>query len=105
MPLMKEGNMATKLFSKIWFSTIVHYITLAWTIFCIIGTWFIILKHGIILKGLFAVILTFFFATSIWAIPFTVLIIVSLFVTPSEEASPAVPFKELIRRGLRRSFG
>jgi hypothetical protein len=97
--------MGARFFSKIWFSTLVHYLTLAWTIFCIIGTWFIILRYGIILKGLFAVILTFFFAVFIWAIPFTVLIVVSLFVAPLEKASPSVPFIELIKKGLRRSFG
>ncbi len=97
--------MGTRLFSKVWFSTVVHYSTLAWTIFCIIGTWFIILKYGILLKGLFAVILTFFFAAFIWAIPFTMLILLSLFVTPPEEGHPSVPFKDLIKRGMRRSLG
>ena len=97
--------MGTRLLSKGWFSTVVHYSTLAWTIFCIIGTWFIILKYGIILKGLFAVVLTFLFAAFVWAIPFTVLILLSLFVTPSEEAQPSVPFKDLIKRGVRRSLG
>lgn len=97
--------MGTRLFSKVWFSTLVHYSTLAWTIFCIIGTWFIILKHGIILKGLSAVALTFFFAVFIWAIPFTVLIVFSLMVTPPDAPSPSVPFKTLIKRGMRRGLG
>jgi hypothetical protein len=96
--------MGMRWFSKIWVSTIVHYLTLAWTIFCIIGTWFIILRYGIILKGLFAVILTFFFAVFIWAIPFAVLIVVSLFVAPPEKAPRSVPFIELIKKGMRRSF-
>ena len=102
---MKGGRMGTKLLSKVWFSTVVYYSTLAWTIFCVIGTWFIILKYGIILKGLFAVILTFFFAAFIWAIPFTVLILLSLFVTPPEEAQSSVAFKDLIKKGMRRSLG
>jgi hypothetical protein len=97
--------MGTKLFSKVWFSTVIHYSTLAWTIFCIIGTWFIILKYGILLKGLFGVLLTFFFAAFIWAIPFTALILLSLFVTPSEDPPPSVEFKDLIKRGMRRSLG
>jgi hypothetical protein len=97
--------METRFFSKGWFSTIVHYVTLAWTIFCIIGTWFIILKYGIILKGLSGVVLTFFFAGFIWAIPFTVLIVLSLMVTPPDEASPLVPFKDLIKKGMRRGLG
>ncbi len=95
--------MGTRLFSKVWFSTLVHYSTLAWTIFCIIGTWFIILKHGIILKGLTAVVLTFFFAVFIWAIPFIPLIVLSLIATPSEGASPLVPFKDLIKKGMRNT--
>ena len=97
--------MGTRIFSKVWFSTVVHYSTLAWTIFCIIGTWFVILKYGIILKGLFAVILTFLFATFIWGIPFMLLILLSLFVAPAEEAPPSITFKDLIRRGMRRSLG
>ncbi len=97
--------MGQRLLSRDWVSTAVHYATLAWTIFCIIGTWFIILKYGSLLKGLFAVLLTFFFATFIWVIPFTGLILLSLFVTPSEEASPSVMFKDLIKRGMKRSLG
>ena len=97
--------METKLFSRIWFSTVVHYLSLAWTIFCIIGTWFVILRYGIILKGLFAVILTFFFAASIWMVPFAVLVVLSLFVAPPEEAPLPVPFKNLIKKGMRRSLG
>ncbi len=97
--------MSQRLLSRDWVSTAVHYATLAWTIFCVIGTWFTILKYGILLKGLFAVLLTFFFATFIWVIPFTGLILLSLFVTPSEEASPSVMFKDLIKRGMKRSLG
>ncbi len=97
--------MTIRFLNKIWFSTVVHYSTLAWTIFCVIGTWFVILKYGIILKGLLAVILTFFFAAFIWAVPFTILIVISFFVTPSEEPPPSVPFKDLIKRGMRRSLG
>jgi hypothetical protein len=97
--------METKIFSRVWFSTLVHYSTLAWTIFCIIGTWFIILRYGIILKGLFAVVLTFLFAAFIWVIPFAVLIVLSLIVSPREGASPLVPFKDLIKKGMRRGLG
>jgi hypothetical protein len=97
--------MGTRFFGKIWFSTLVDYLTLAWTIFCVVGTWFIILKYGIILKGLFAVILTFFFAAFIWTIPFAVLIVLSLVANPSEGASPSVSFKDLIKKGMRRGLG
>ncbi len=97
--------METKWLSKVWLSTLIHYSTLAWTIFCIIGTWFVILKYGILLQGLFAVLLTFVFAVFIWGIPFTVLILLSLFVAPSEEPPPSVTFRDLIKRGMRRSLG
>jgi len=97
--------MEPRRFNKVWLSTLVHYSTLAWTIFGIIGTWFIILKYGILLKGLFAVILTFLFAAFIWVIPFTGLILMSLFVAPSEEAPPSVTFRDLIKRGMKRSLG
>ena len=97
--------MGTRILSRVWVSTLLHYSTLAWTIFCIVGTWFIILRHGILLKGLSAVILTFFFAGFIWAIPFTVLIVLSLMVTPREGASPLVPFKDMIKKGMRRGLG
>lgn len=95
--------METRPFSKSWFSTIVYYSTLAWTIFCIIGTWFIILKYGILLKGLIATVVTFFFAAAIWMIPFLGLILLSLYVAPPEESPSFVTFKELIKRGMRRS--
>ena len=97
--------MEAKLFGKVWFSTLIHYSTLAWTIFCIIGAWFVILKHGILSHGLFAVILTFFFAVLIWSVPFTALILLSLFVAQSEESPPSVTFRDLIKRGMRRSLG
>jgi len=101
----EERQMGPRLLSRGWISTAVHYSTLAWTIFCIVGTWFVILKYGILPKGLFAVLLTFFFATILWVIPFAGLILLSLFVAPSEEASPSVAFKDLIKRGMKRSLG
>jgi len=94
--------METRVFSKSWFSFIISYLILGWTVICIIGTWFIILKYGILLKGLIAVVTTFFFAAAIWVIPLTGLILLSLFVTPPEESPPSVMFKELIRKGMRR---
>ncbi len=97
--------MGTKLFTKAGVATLVHYVALAWTIFCIVGTWFVILRYGIILQGLFAVFLFSFFSAAIWTIPLSVLIIVSLFMAPSQDPPPSVPFKELIRKGMRRSFG
>jgi len=95
--------MGTRPFSKSWFSPIVHYSTLAWTIFCFMGTWFIILKYGILLEGLAATVLTFFFAAAIWVIPLMGLILLSLYVDSSEESPHQVTFKELIKRGMRRS--
>jgi hypothetical protein len=95
--------METRVFSKRWFSPIISYSILSWTIICFIGTWFVILKYGILLEGLIAVMTTFFFAATLWVIPLTVLILLSLYVTPSRESPPSVMFKELIRKGMRRS--
>ncbi len=97
--------METRAFSKSWFSPIISYSILSWTIICFIGTWFVILKYGILLEGLIAVVTTFFFGATIWVIPLTGLILLSLYVTPSEESPPSVMFKELLKRGMRRSSG
>ncbi len=94
--------METRTFRKSWFSQVISYSILSWTIICFIGTWFIILKYGILLEGLIAIMTTFFFAATIWVIPVTGLIVLSLYVTPSE-GSPPVMFKELIRKGMERS--
>lgn len=95
--------MEKRVFSRSWFSSVVHYSILTWTIISFIGTWFIIIKYGILLQGLIALAVTFFFAATIWAIPFAGLILLSLFVTPTEEPVYFVMFKELIKRGVRRS--
>jgi hypothetical protein len=95
--------METRELSKGWFSPIISYSILSWTIICFIGTWFVILKYGILLKGLIAIMTTFFFAAFIWVIPLTGLILLSLYVTHSGESPPSVTFKELIRKGTRRS--
>ncbi len=97
--------METGAFSKSWFSAVIYYSMLFWTILCVIGTWFVILRHGILLEGLIAVVTTFFFAATIWVIPLTGLILISLWVTPVEEPLPHVMFKELIRKGRGRSSG
>jgi hypothetical protein len=94
--------METRVFSKSWFSPIISYSILFWTILCFIGTWFVILKYGILLEGLIAIMTTFFFATTIWVIPLTGLILLSLYVTHSGESPPSVTFKELIRKGMGR---
>lgn len=94
--------MGARPFSKSWFSPIVNYSMLAWTIICFVGTWFILIKYGILLEGLIAIAVTFFFAATIWAIPFVGLVLLSLYVTPAEESS-YIKFKDLIRRGLRKS--
>jgi hypothetical protein len=95
--------METRIFNKSWFSLVISYSILAWTIICIIGTWFIILKYGILLEGLIAIVTTFFFAAAIWGIPLTGFILLSLGVTPEEDPPSYVWFKELIRKGMRRS--
>jgi len=95
--------METKVYSKRWFSPVISYSILSWTIICFIGTWFVILKYGILLQGLIAIMTTFFFAATLWIIPLTGLILLSLYVTPSTESPPSVMFKELIRRGMKKS--
>ncbi len=97
--------MGTTVFRKSRFSSIIDYSILAWSIICFIGTWLIILKYGVLLKGLIALGVTFFFAAAIWAVPFAGLILLSLCVGPPEETLPFVMFKDLIRKGMRQSSG
>lgn len=73
------------------FSPIISYSIFSWTILCFVGTWFIILKYGILLEGFIAVATTFFFAATAWVIPLTGLILLSLFVTPSAKSRPPSP--------------
>ncbi len=75
--------METGAFRKSWFSQVVSYSILSWTIICFIGTWFIILNYGILLEGLIAVMTTFFFAGVIWIVPLTGLILLSLWLAPA----------------------
>ncbi len=91
--------MGTRVFSKSWFSPVISYSILSWTIICFIGTWFVILKYGILLEGLIAMMTTFFFAATLWIIPLTGLILLSLYVTPSKKPPPSVTSEELIRKG------
>ncbi len=95
--------METRAFGKSWFSPIISYSMLSWTIICFLGTWFVILKYGILLEGLIAILTTFFFAATIWVIPLTALILLSLYVTPSAGPPPSIMFKELIRKGMGRT--
>jgi len=80
--------METTVFRKIRFSPIISYSILSWTVLCFVGTWFVILRYGILLEGFIAMVITFFFAATLWVIPLTGLILLSLFVTPSEEPRP-----------------
>lgn len=84
--------------------SMIHYAMIGWTIICFVGTWFIILRYGILLEGLIAIVVTLFFAAAIWMVPLIGLIVLSLYVTPSEESPPCVAFKELIKKGLRKSL-
>mgnify|MGYP001081143558 CR=1 FL=1 len=99
--------MEKKVFSKSSFSPITLYSILTWTIVCFTGTWFVIFKYGvpfdgILFDGLIAIVMTFFFAAIIWGvISLTGFILLSLYVTPSEESSPYVMFKDLIKKGIR----
>ncbi len=91
------------LFSRNWFSSVIYCSIFVWTAICFIGTWVIIIKYDIFFKGFIAMFMTFLFAVGIWAIPFGGLILLSLYVAPSEEQPPYVMFKELIKKGMRRS--
>ncbi len=71
-------------------SPVLFYTILVWTALCTIGTWFVILNYGIILKGLIAVVTTFFFGIVIWAIPFSGLVLLYLFVNPSAQQAPEI---------------
>ena len=73
------------------FSPVISYSIFFWTILCFGGTWFIILKYGILLEGFIAVATTFFFAATAWVIPLTGLILLSLFVGPSGKSRPPSP--------------
>ncbi len=71
-------------------SPVLFYTILVWTVFCTIGTWFIILHYGIILKGLIAVMTTLFFGIVIWAIPFSGLVLLYLAINPSAQQAPEI---------------
>ena len=95
--------MEKKSFNRNWFSSVILYSMIVWTIICFIGTWVIILKYGILLQGLIAIVTTFFFAATIWVVPLMGLILLSFYVDPPEEPPPYVTYKELIKRGMRKS--
>lgn len=93
--------MAIKTLNKKIISSVIDYSMIAWTLICFIGTWVIILKHGILLEGFVAMAVTFFFAAAIWVIPLAGLILLSLYLAPSEESPPRVMFIDLIRKGMK----
>ena len=84
----RGGNMETRVLRKSWFSLVISYSILSWTILGFVGTWFVILRYGILFKGFIAIVITFFFAATLWVIPLTGLILLWLLVTPSEESRP-----------------
>ncbi len=97
--------METRAFGKRSFSSVIDYSILIWTLICFIGTWVIILKYGVLWRGVIAMAVTFFFAAAIWAIPVAVLILLSLYATPPEEPLQSVMFKDMIRKGMKQSLG
>ncbi len=105
VPKGKERKMETRAFGKSSFSSVIHYSILIWTVICFMGTWLIILKYGVLWRGLIAVAVTFFFAAAIWAIPFAGLIFLSLYATPPEEPLQFVMFEDMIRKGMKQSPG
>jgi hypothetical protein len=80
--------MEGKLLSRRGFSSLLFYLNLAWSLFCFLGAWFVIIEHGIFRGGLIAMIVTFFFATIIWAIPFSGLVLIHLYLSSGEKLSP-----------------
>ncbi|PIV24044.1 MAG: hypothetical protein COZ69_02610 [Deltaproteobacteria bacterium CG_4_8_14_3_um_filter_45_9] len=97
--------MEARLFSKSWFSSIISCSMLVWTIICFIGTWFVIIKYEILFKGFIALVVTFLFAAVIWTLLLGGLILLSLFVTPTEGQLSFIMFKDLIKKGMERSSG
>lgn len=95
--------METRVFSRSWFSSVISYSMLFWTIICFTGTWYVILRYGIFMNDAIAIVATFFFAATIWTIPLTGLMLLSLYITPSEGSAPSVTFKELIQKGMKRT--
>lgn len=93
--------METTVLSRSRFSPIAYYSIPAWTLLCFLGTWYIILEYGILRNGFVGVVVTFLFATVIWAIPFSALVLFYLYLTPSENPpAPRILFKDLIRKGM-----
>ena len=99
----KEVKMETRLFCKRWISPVISCSMLMWTAICFIGSWVVIIKYDILWKGFIAMVMTFFFAAGIWAIPFAGLTLLSLYVAPPKEQPYYAMFKDLIRKGMRRS--
>ena len=97
--------METRAFGKSRFSSLINYAILIWTVICFIGTWLIILKYGVLWRGLIGVVVTFFFAAAIWAIPVAGLILLSLYATPPQEPSRLVMFQDMIRKRMKQSPG
>jgi hypothetical protein len=93
--------MNTKLFSRSRLSNLVHFLMLFWSLTCFIGTWFIIIKYRILFEGFVALATTFLFGAFVWVIPLGGLIIVSLYVSPTEEEPHYVMFEDLIKKGMR----
>ncbi len=90
-----------KLFSRRWFSSILSYLVLIWSLVCLLAVPFIILQYEIFKGGLIAMIVTLFFAAVIWAVPFSALVILQLYLNPAENGVPRVMFRDLIRKGMR----
>ncbi|RPJ04924.1 MAG: hypothetical protein EHM36_09110 [Deltaproteobacteria bacterium] len=83
--------MERNILSRRGFSSLLFYLNLAWTLFCFLGVGFVILQYGVLKGGLIAVIVTFFFAATIWAIPFSGLVLFHLYLSPTEKLSSPQP--------------
>ncbi len=76
--------MITRVIDRQWFSPVILYSILVWTVICFIGTWSIILGYGILMNGLIATMVTFLFAAVIWIIPSVGLIFFYLYLIPGK---------------------
>jgi len=93
--------MDAKLLSRSRLSTLVYFLMLFWSVTCFVGTWFIIIKYRILFNGFAALVMTFLFGALIWVVPLGGLVILSLYVTPTEGPPSYVMFKELVKKGVR----
>ncbi len=91
--------------SKSRISSMAYYSTLLWTVFCFVGTWFIFLKYGILNNGLIAIVLILLFVFTLWSVPFLGLILLSFYVSPTEDSLATLSFRDLLKKAVNGGAG